>query len=188
MSCETTLIALGANLSGPCGGPAEMLCAALREMVAQGMRLGAVSRFFRTPAFPTGSGPDYINACAALEGEEDAPGLLARLHAIEAQLGRRRDGTRWGPRGIDLDMLACGGQVLPSHDIFRQWQTLAPDQRGQQAPQELILPHPRLHERGFVLIPLCDVAPGWRHPVLGRTVTEMAQALPGAEIAAITPI
>jgi 2-amino-4-hydroxy-6-hydroxymethyldihydropteridine diphosphokinase len=127
---------------------------------ANGITIHSRSRWFRTPAFPPGSGPDFVNGAAMLETALDPETVLAALHGAEAALGRVRPG--W--MAIDL------GQA----------QTVA--------PPRLILPHPRMHERGFVLAPLADIAPDWRHPVTGQTVAGMLAALPAAELAEIQPL
>jgi 2-amino-4-hydroxy-6-hydroxymethyldihydropteridine diphosphokinase len=112
---------------------------------------------------------------------------LSRLHAIEARFGRERV-RRWGPRTLDLDLLAYGELVLPDAVTQDRWRGLSPADQATQAPAELILPHPRLQDRAFVLVPLADVAPDWRHPRLGLTVLEMLNRLELAEIAAVTPL
>ncbi|MBW6505257.1 MAG: 2-amino-4-hydroxy-6-hydroxymethyldihydropteridine diphosphokinase [Rhodobacteraceae bacterium] len=181
------LIALGGNLPGPSGDPAGTLRAALQMLAARGMALAAVSRFFVTPAHPPGSGPDYVNACARLVSVLPPPALLAELHAVEAVFGRAR-GTRWAARGLDLDLLAAGQAVLPDEATSAHWRALPANEQLQRTPDCLILPHPRLHERAFVLIPLADIAPRWRHPGTHKTVAEMLAALPEAEKAAIHTI
>ena len=113
--------------------------------------------------------------------------MLDRLHRIEAEFGRERV-QRWGQRTLDLDLLACGDAMLPDDATHALWRDLAPEQRLIRAPDELILPHPRLHERAFVLVPLADIAPDWRHPALGLTVAEMLARLPQAERDAVRPI
>ena len=141
-----------------------------------------LSRFFATPCFPAGAGPDYVNAAAVIvpaEGMQPAD-VLAALHQIEAAFGRSRL-SRWGMRTLDLDLLACGAQVLPDAGTQTRWRDLSPEDQPREAPDQLILPHPRLQDRAFVLVPLADVAPDWRHPVLHLTVAEMLAALPQAD-------
>ena len=151
------------------------------ERIASGPdQIVATSRFYQTPCFPAGSGPDYVNAAALITTHDMPEILLARLHNIEAEFGRERV-ERWGRRTLDIDLVAIGNRVLPSGSTFLEWANLAPDSQRIRAPDQLILPHPRMHERGFVLIPLADIAPKWIHPVLGRTVAEMVDALPEIE-------
>ena len=191
---KLAVIALGANLTSSAGPPAVTLRAALAaiadENAAEGagpVRIAAVSRFWRTPAFPAGSGPDYVNACAELATTLDAPALLALLHRVEAALGRTRDGGRWAARGIDLDLLAMGAEVRPDAAGQARWRDLPPDRQRVETPGELILPHPRLQDRAFVLVPLADIAPRWRHPLTGARVQEMLDALPPGALAEVAP-
>ncbi len=182
------LIALGANLPNGAHAPAESLRAALDALPGVGLRVERTSLLYATPAFPAGTGPDYVNAAARLRG---APGMgprdiLAALHAVEAQFGRART-QRWGMRTLDLDLIAVGNAVLPDAETFARWRDLPPDRQVLAAPDRLILPHPRLQDRAFVLVPLHDVAARWRHPVLGLTVGAMLKALPAADRAAVRP-
>lgn len=101
--------------------------------------------------------------------------------------GRIRQGARWQSRGIDIDLIALGDEVLPDAATHDAWRNLPPDQRASSAPETVILPHPRMQERGFVLVPLAEIAPGWRHPRLGLSVREMLDALPVDELAGIRP-
>lgn len=197
-SVTNCLVAVGSNLASRAGGTGETVRVALgllaRELAdgpaAESGDLGAppvVSRLYRTPAFPPGAGPDFINAAVAIETHLPPDGILARLHDIEARLGRRRN-RRWEARTMDLDLLACGDLVLPDTATQARWMALSPGAQARVAPDRLILPHPRLHERAFVLLPLADIAPDWRHPVLGRSVGEMLAALPEAALAGITVV
>ncbi len=182
------LIALGGNLPQGEEGPAGTLRRALADMPSEGLRPLGVSRFFRTPCFPAGAGPDYVNAAAVVECGALAPeAVLAALHRIEARHGRERQ-ARWAGRTLDLDLLAMGGRVLPDAAAQAAWRDLPPEDQARRTPDRLILPHPRMQDRAFVLVPLCDVAPDWRHPLLGLTVAEMAARLPAEERAGVTPI
>ncbi len=113
--------------------------------------------------------------------------VLATLHAVEARFGRERV-TRWGGRTLDLDLLAMGTQVLPDAATQVAWRDLPPEDQARQAPDRLILPHPRMQDRGFVLVPLADVAPDWLHPLLGQNVRQMLARLPAGDLADITVI
>jgi 2-amino-4-hydroxy-6-hydroxymethyldihydropteridine diphosphokinase len=138
---------------------------------------------------PAGAGPDYVNACVTVQlaAGETPDALLAQLHAVEAWCGReRRD--RWGSRTVDLDLLAIGDQVLPDEAAFQTWHDLPFAAQMRQTPDRLILPHPRLQDRAFVLVPLNEIAPDWRHPVLGLSVAQMCAALPHADRDAIAAI
>lgn len=161
-------MALGANLPGPGGrAPAATLDWAARQLGAiPGLSLVAVSRWFSSPAWPPSDQPDYVNGVARLVGAAAPEALLARLHAIEAQAGRVRGAVN-AARPLDLDLLAVGS--------------------ARRSGPGLVLPHPRLQDRAFVLAPLCQVAPDWVHPLLGRTPAQMLAALPDAHAARPLP-
>jgi 2-amino-4-hydroxy-6-hydroxymethyldihydropteridine diphosphokinase len=150
------LIALGANLSSSAGSPSETLRAALDALKAEGVRTRAVSKFYATPAWPDPNDPPFVNAVAAVETMLAPTNLLEVLHRVEAAFGRTRS-ARNAPRTLDLDLLDYDGRI-------------------EKGPPEL--PHPRMAERGFVLIPLADVAPHWRHPVTQRPLQSLIADLP----------
>lgn len=156
-------VAIGANLPDRDGRPPLASCRAAAEALRSlpGLRLAGLSRWYRSAPVPASDQPDYVNGVARLDGEAAPDALLAWLQAIEARGGRVR-GVANAARTLDLDIIDLGGIVRPA-----------------PAP---VLPHPRAHTRAFVLLPLRDVAPGWRHPVLGRTVEDLIAALPPQDI------
>ncbi len=161
---STAFIALGSNL----GDRRASLDRALAILQARpGIIVQRVSSLYETRPVggPAGQGP-YLNAAAELLTDHPPETLLAILLETETSLGRVRQ-ERDGPRTVDLDLLLYGGQVRDLPD--------------------LTLPHPRLHQRLFVLQPLAEIAPGVRHPVLGKTVAELLEDLLGVRLAGPGP-
>lgn len=181
------LIALGSNAPQAGETAQDTVARAFEALADEGLVIARKSALFQTPCFPAGAGPDYVNAAAAIEPQGSPQEVLAGLHRIEAAFGRKRV-QRWGMRVLDLDLLAWGDTILPDLATFEAWRVLPPDQQATTAPSTLILPHPRLHERAFVLVPLAEVAPDWRHPVLNQTVAELARGLSAADRAQITRV
>ncbi|WP_353310724.1 2-amino-4-hydroxy-6-hydroxymethyldihydropteridine diphosphokinase [Shimia sp. NS0008-38b] len=171
------LLALGSNMSSEFGTPNETIARAIMQLNSNGIQLRAVSRFYKTPCFPAGAGPDYINAALAIRTNLMPETLLDRLHTIELSFGRERI-IRWGARPVDIDLISLDNIVLPNLETHALWRNLPLEKQKEVAPDQLILPHPRLQDRAFVLGPLRDIAMTSRHPILGLTVGEMFAQLP----------
>lgn len=183
------IICLGANLPSSDLGASETLQSAVGILHTEpDISITAVSRIWRTPAYPPDSGPDYANAAALIRTALPPEDLLARLHAIEARAGRDRSAGRWSARVLDLDLIALDDLVLPDQQTHRHWTGLDPERQRREAPDRLILPHPRMQDRGFVLAPLAEIAPEWQHPVTGRSVVQMLAALPPDALAGMAPM
>ncbi|MBL4927072.1 2-amino-4-hydroxy-6-hydroxymethyldihydropteridine diphosphokinase [Fuscibacter oryzae] len=180
---KTALIALGGNLPWNGQLPRQTIIEAVEAVLQAFGGPIVTSKLYRTPAFPAGSGPDYVNAATlvTLRHNARAEEVLVILHEIESRFGRERL-QRWGMRSLDLDLLAMGDLVQPDLATWQHWHDLPPAEQIRNTPPGLILPHPRLQDRAFVLVPLADVAPDWRHPVLGLTVLQMRDALPKVEL------
>jgi 2-amino-4-hydroxy-6-hydroxymethyldihydropteridine diphosphokinase len=152
-------IGLGANLPSPeHGTPRETLDAAVHALEARGLRVIARSALYESEPVPVSDQPWYLNAVIEFATDLDASATLSLLHSVENAFGRIR-AVRNEPRVLDLDLLDHRGAV-------------------RKGPDSPLLPHPRLADRAFVLLPLRDIAPQWRHPVSGRTVGELLESLP----------
>lgn len=152
-------IAIGSNLPHPdFGSPAAVCEAAVEAIGARGCTVLARSRWYRSAPVPAADQPDFINGVVSVETKHNPLELLNKLHDIEARFDRVRSVPN-AARTLDLDLLAYNETVTD----------------GPDAP---LLPHPRLAERAFVLLPLRDIAPEWRHPGLGSPLAALIEALP----------
>lgn len=181
MESALIIVALGANVSSACGKPQKTLDIALKLINQKDFDVKSVSSWWRTPAYPAESGSDFINAVATVKCSITPSVILENLHSIEAELGRVRR-KRWEPRSCDLDLIAYGDQIAPDPDEVRRLMALGLAAIDEPPPDQLVLPHPRMHERGFVLAPMAEVAPDWRHPILGRTTVELLAELPAEQL------
>jgi len=178
---------LGSNATSRHGSPRDTLHKALKALDDGPLSVVRASGFYLTPFVPAGGGDDVVNAAVLLETTLGPEALLARLHAIEAAFDRER-GVRWASRTLDLDLIAMEDLVLPDRETLEHWIALPPDAQKREAPGGLILPHPRLQDRAFVLVPAAEIAPAWHHPLTGRTLAEMRDALPAEDVAAVRPL
>lgn len=151
------LVALGSNRNGPWGNPHETVSRALQMLNRGGLKLKRSSRLLHSSPFGRTDQPIFVNAVAEVETTISPVALMQRLHHIERKAGRRRT-LRWGPRTLDLDLLDYNGLV-------------------RRKPARPTLPHPGIAERIFVLAPLLEIAPHWRHPVSNLTVRAMLRRL-----------
>ncbi len=159
------LIALGANLASQVyGSPLQTCEAALTALAARGVRVVRRSRWYESDAVPPSDQPPFVNGVAEVTTSLSPADLLALLHRVEREFGRTRR-QRNEARVIDLDLLAYGDRVSAAREV----------------PE---LPHPRLADRAFVLLPLAELAPDWRHPASGQTAAAMAARLPPGQTAA----
>jgi 2-amino-4-hydroxy-6-hydroxymethyldihydropteridine diphosphokinase len=152
---DAIVVALGGNLAGDFTSSEALLEAALAQFPQAGLPVLARSRWWSSAAWPDPKGNEYRNGVAIVEANGPASAVLEALFAIERSFGRIR-GVPNAPRTLDLDLIAYGRQVSGGPD--------------------LLLPHPRAHERLFVMGPLAEIAPAWRHPVNGRTAADLAAA------------
>ena len=155
------LVALGSNQSGPWGNPEQTIKRALVELNSGPVKVKHASTLIQTVPFGVVNQPNFVNGVALIETALPPRTLLRRLHMIERQAGRKR-GRRWGPRTLDLDLLDYHGLQMK--------------QKG-QVQKALVLPHPGIAERLFVLEPIAEIAPRWKHPVNHKTAASMIQKL-----------
>jgi 2-amino-4-hydroxy-6-hydroxymethyldihydropteridine diphosphokinase len=163
---ERVFLGLGSNLPSPDFGPPKaVVISAVALLAAAGVPVVACSRLYRSTPVPASDQPDFVNAVVEVAAVQEPAAMLAMLHGIEARMGRSRVG-RNAARVIDLDLLAYGARVS--------------DAQHEGAP---VLPHPRMHLRAFVLKPLAELAPDWRHPLLGVGIAALLRGLPEQDIA-----
>ena len=155
----------------------DVVIETLRRFQEKNLYVRSLSRFYKTPAFPAGSGPDFANVAIEILFKEESDSLLEIFHSIEKEMGRKRE-KRWGERTVDIDLISFDTMVFPDVAVQTSWVNLPLAEQMQKTPDRLIVPHPRMQDRAFVLGPLMDIAPDWCHPVTGQTVRQMFEALP----------
>ena len=187
MYYHSCIVAIGSNQGLINSSSSDFLSVAVSRISASVGPITSLSRFFQTPAFPKGSGPDFVNAALVVRAKGSADEMLEKLHAIEHALGRVRE-TRWGQRTIDIDLIAIEQKIVPNSEIYKKWQLLPFSQQSKIAPDQLILPHPRMQERAFVLGPMMDICPDWVHPVIQKSVSQMYDVLDSQDKLEVMPL
>lgn len=158
---QVILIGIGSNLAAPpAKTPLETAVAALPVLAAPHLQPIVQSSWYESAPVPASDQPWFVNAVAILATELEPDALLARMLAVESRFSRVR-GEPNAARTLDLDLLDYDGLIIDT--------------------PRLTLPHPRLHERRFVLEPLCEIAPDWRHPRLELTAAELLARLPAGQ-------
>lgn len=158
-------LGLGSNLHGLWGAPYECLERAADVLEEKNIKISITSGHYESPALGLGMQPLFVNRVFSVSTDLSPGALLRQLKWIEYAAGRRR-GAHWGARPLDIDILDYRGQVL-------NWK----GGRATQGASALILPHPELEKRAFVLKPLCEIAPNWRHPALHATASQLLASL-----------
>jgi 2-amino-4-hydroxy-6-hydroxymethyldihydropteridine diphosphokinase len=161
---DAIYIGIGANLHHPTyGSPADTLTAALADLVRRGVKVRRLSPWYRSAPVPASDQPWFVNAVAEIDTDLPADGLLGLLHEVEDSFGRVRSVPN-AARLIDLDLLDFRAEIASGR------------------PGKASLPHPRMIGRAFVLRPLADLAPDWRHPASGTPIGDLMSALPADQI------
>ena len=163
------IIGLGSNLPGTGGeSPSQTLDAALEKLADRGVEIVERSSWHETEPVPPSDQPNFSNGVALVRTDLSPKNLMDLLLQIEADFGRQRR-TRWEARVLDLDIIDFDGRVLPNPE---GWQAA-----GEMETAELVLPHPRMHQRSFVLRPLAEILPEWTHPVLGSGIRQLLEQI-----------
>ena len=165
------LIGLGSNVAGPWGTPRQTLERAIASFSRPPLALERASAIIQSEPWGKKDQPVYANAVARIRTRLQPLELLAHLRQIEVEAGRQRR-ERWGERTLDLDIIDYNGLTLNSD-------------ASQSTDAPLVLPHPSLHERAFVLAPIAGIAPRWRHPVLHQTAGQLLRQLDHSQGGAI---
>lgn len=170
------IISLGSNVTGRWGDSDTTILEGLRQLERFGINVLRQSRLYRTTPYGPVHQPDFTNAAVAVGTSIPAIALLSLLKKIEAKAGRRSS-THWGPRALDLDIIDYNSQILnwPKRDL----------QHFKCKHLRLTLPHPGIQTRPFVLQPILDIAPYWRHPVYGLNAAQLLKRLRGAQMGRI---
>ena len=165
-------IALGSNLETQNLSRLGIINSALGYFSQFNIILIKVSSFWESRSYPDKTQPNFVNAVSQVYSELNPYQILNGLKNIEKKMGRKNN-ARWGNRVLDLDIIGSGSIILPNKFEFNKWLKMPLYKQIKNQPGELILPHPRIQDRLFVLKPLNEIDPNWRHPVLNKTSLEL---------------
>jgi 2-amino-4-hydroxy-6-hydroxymethyldihydropteridine diphosphokinase len=168
-SGTATLVALGSNMSSSFGGPTTNVRCGLDHLRSRGIVPLVVSRIYQSAPLGSVRQAHYANAVAVVECALPVGQMMRVIKQIERQMGRRT-GVRWGPRPLDIDILAHRGQMATGAALGWVGRVARPTSRKRG---QAVLPHPEIQNRIFVLQPLCDIAPQWVHPVFNKTAKQL---------------
>jgi 2-amino-4-hydroxy-6-hydroxymethyldihydropteridine diphosphokinase len=174
-------LGLGANLPFGDMKPLQTLKSAALSLEKAGISIISHSVFFETEPKPKTDQPNFINAVLRGSTRLDALQLLAVCQSIELEFGRERI-VRWSARTLDIDILDFDGEIMPSE---AEWRALANGDGAIDIMPDLVLPHPRLHQRAFMLVPMRELTQDWVHPVLKRTVSDLLMDISPLERATV---
>jgi 2-amino-4-hydroxy-6-hydroxymethyldihydropteridine diphosphokinase len=163
------LLSLGGNLPSPAGEPVDTLRAAVQSLRGRGLKVDSVSAMYQTAPVPASKQPDFINCALAAKTDLSAAVLLNLFQQTEKAFGRK-PADRWSARSLDIDLLAYGDKILPSNSA---WEAVVSSPDPSVSLTQPTVPHPRLHLRAFVLVPLMNIAPDWLHPFYQKTIREL---------------
>lgn len=180
MTSKGIFLSLGSNLSHEGALPATLLQQAVGTLQENGVRLVVASSLYETPPFPVSDQPNYVNAVIEVSTKLTPEALLQVCLNVEAQYGRERS-VRWGARTLDIDLLSYDDLILPD---MATWQRTAKNNDSNAIMPALVLPHPRLHQRDFVLVPMLEIAANWRHPVYLKTIEDLTAEIRADDTAA----
>lgn len=161
-------LGLGGNLDCETHGSPRRTCGAALELLSEkGVRLVSHSRWYESAPVPVSDQPWFINGVVSVETALEPVDLVQTVLAVESELGRRRSVPN-AARTIDIDVLTFGDEII--------------EMAAGDGGADVTIPHPRMHTRAFVILPLSDVAPHWRHPVTDQTIDELKRALPDNQV------
>jgi 2-amino-4-hydroxy-6-hydroxymethyldihydropteridine diphosphokinase len=155
------LVALGSNINGPWGSPRQAVLNAIETLDQWPVHVMKASKLMETAPYGNPNQPDFVNAVVEIRTALSPDSLIRRLHMIEKTAGRIR-GRRWGPRTLDLDIIDYHGLIRIQHGHVQK---------------KLVLPHPGIAQRSFVLEPILEIAPLWKHPLTRQSAKVMIQKL-----------